>query len=175
MYLWLLIIGVFIPQEFISAGAVLLIARSDSFPFWLVHLIWFGTTFFDMYVGYVVGKYLQRRFHGTKFIERTDRWAGKIKEALGKHGEQLSLVFLGLLSFPYINTFFAAWLKLRMRTAFLYTFLGNLVWYLLLLTTIFGTAVLIPDPATAVFSIIIVGVASNLLLRFYGKHKRRGI
>lgn len=173
MYVWLLLVGVFIPQEFVSVGAVLLLARANGFPLWLIHLIWLGTTFFDMYIGYRAAKFLRHRFRGTKFVERTDRLTEKIKEALGKHGVPLTLTLLGVVDFPYINTFFAAWLELPMRTAFVYSLFGNLGWYIILLATVFGAAAVIPDPATAVFTLVIVGVASNLLLRFYEKHKHR--
>ena len=172
MSLSLLLLAVFIPQEFISAGAVLLLARQAQYPFWIIHLIWLSTTIFDMYIGYALGGLIRKRFRGTKFIARTDRWAERVGGALGKYGQRLSLTVLGFVNFPYLNTFFASWLKLPMRTAFIFTFIGNLAWYLALLATIFGAAALIPDQRVIFLALIIAGIASNILFRFYRKRRR---
>ncbi len=171
MYLWLLTIAVFIPQEFISAGAVLLLLRQANYPIWPLHLIWLGATFFDMYIGFSLGKLLQDKFKGSAFIARVDKWVETIRQELGKHGEKLSLVFLGMVNFPYLNTFLAAWLKLPMKTAFLVTFLGNLVWYLFLLTTVFGVSALVPDPKMVLVLLIVTGIASNIFFNYVRKKR----
>ncbi|MBU6500698.1 MAG: hypothetical protein KGJ89_03460 [Patescibacteria group bacterium] len=173
MYLWFLIIGTFIPQEFLSTGAVLLLARQTNFPIIFIHLIWFGATFIDMYVGYILGNLLRNSMSHTALVERVNKWSEALKSRLGEHGEKLSLFILGFMNFPYLNTFLASWLKIPMTTAFAFTFLGNFLWYVILWATVFGAAVLVPSQRMVLFIVIIAGVVSSFFFKFFSRYFRK--
>src|ERR1700722_11532704 len=105
MPLWMLIAGVLIPQEFASTAITFVIALSHNFPIWEINVIWICATSVDMYVGYTLGKFTKKKLAHTRFFNWIERLANKMRTALGVHGEKFSLALLGIIDFPYVNTF----------------------------------------------------------------------
>ncbi len=166
MPFWILIAGVLIPQEFASSAIVFIIALQKNFPIWEINLIWICTTSLDMYVGYMLGKFTKEKLQGTRFFNWVERWIKKGRGELGPYGEKLSLALLGVIDFPYINTFIGAWIELPLKMAFMLTLAGNFVWYLFLWGTVLGLSSFISNPDIIILILIVGGVLSHFLLKF---------
>lgn len=174
--MWLLVASVLIPQEFASSAIVFIIALQNNFPIWEVHVIWLCTTALDMYVGYMLGKFTHEKLHGTRFFNWVERWIKKGRRELGPPGEKLSLGLLGIINFPYANTFIGAWIGLPLNLAMLLTLAGNLVWYLILWGTVLGLSALVTNPDIIILILVLVGVLSHYLFKVSraGNRSRKG-
>lgn len=172
MNLWLLIIGVLIPQEFASSAIVLVIAIQNNYSLWFINLIWLCTTALDMYIGYKVGRLLKTRYQGSRIVTKIERWVHILQHKLGNHGQKLSLALLGTINFPYLNAFFGAWLDMPMGLVFVLTFLGNLIWYLVLLATVLGLSSFATNPDIIILIIVGIGVLSHFLFKFAQQNKK---
>jgi hypothetical protein len=163
--MWLLVASVLIPQEFASSAIVFIIAVQNNFPIWEIHLIWLCITSLDMYVGYMLGKFTQEKFHGTRFFNWVERWIARGRAELGPHGEKLSLALLGIINFPFVNTFIGAWIGLPFNMAFLLTLAGNFVWYLFLWGTVLGLSSFISNPDIIILILVVAGILSHFLFK----------
>jgi membrane protein YqaA with SNARE-associated domain len=171
MPIWLLVISVLIPQEFASSAIVFIIALQNNFPIWAINLIWICTTLLDMYVGYMLGKFTQEKFHGTRFFHWVERWIKKGEGALGKHGEKLSLALFGVIDFPYVNAFLGAWIGLPLNMTLLLTLTGNFIWYLFLWGTVLGLSAFISNPDIIILILLVAGALSHFLFKLSKSNK----
>ena len=163
--MWLLIAGVLVPQEFASSAIVFIIALQNNFPIWEIHLIWLCITSLDMYVGYMLGKFTQEKFHGTRFFNWVERWVARGRAELGPHGEKLSLALLAVINFPFVNTFIGAWIGLPFSLTFLLTLAGNFAWYLFLWGTVLGLSSFISNPDIIILILVVAGILSHFLFK----------
>jgi len=164
--MWILISAVLIPQEFASSAIVFIIALQNNFPIWAINLIWICTTSLDMYVGFMVGRFTQEKLDKTRFFRWVERWVNKGKIVLGPYSERLSLALLGIVNFPFINTFLGAWIGLPFNMAFLLTLAGNFVWYLFLWGTVLGLSAFVSNPDIIILILLVAGILSHFLLKF---------
>ncbi|MGD1003053.1 MAG: hypothetical protein ABR884_00560 [Minisyncoccia bacterium] len=174
MPMWLLVASVLVPQEFASSAIVFIIALQNNFPIWEIHLIWLSITSLDMYVGYMLGKFTQEKSHGTRFFNWVERWITRGRAELGPHGEKFSLALLGIINFPFVNTFIGAWIGLPLNMAFLLTLAGNFVWYLFLWGTVLGLSSFISNPDIIILILVVAGILSHFLFKFSKSSGRSG-
>lgn len=173
MGLWALITATFIIQEFATTALVLVLAERSTINLWPIHIIWAATTIADMYVGYLLGSLLKKGLSKNKFVVRMDAWAEEISKALGDHGTAIALMFLGIINFPYLNAFIAAWLDMPMNMTFLFTFIGNFIWYLLLWGTVLGLTSFVRDPNIILLIIIAAGICAHIGMKIFDRAKRQ--
>jgi hypothetical protein len=171
MPIWILVAAVLIPQEFASSAIVFIVALQNNFPIWAINLIWICTTSLDMYVGYKLGKFTQEKLQGTRFFNWTEKWVKKGRAELGTHGEKLSLSLLGVIDFPYVNTFIGAWIGLPLNMAFLLTLAGNFVWFLFLWGTVLGLSAFVSNPDIIILILLVAGILSHFLFKFSRSNK----
>lgn len=171
MPLWILVAAVLIPQEFASSAIVFIIALQHNFPIWAINLIWICTTSLDMYVGFMLGKFTREKMQGTRFFIWVERWIKKGHAALGLHGEKFSLALLGVIDFPFVNTFIGAWIGLPFNMAFLLTLAGNFVWYLFLWGTVLGLSSFISNPNIIILILLVAGILSHFLFKLSKANK----
>lgn len=172
MPIWLLVASVLVPQEFASTAIVFIIALQHNFPIWAINLIWLCVTSLDMYVGYMLGKFTQEKLQGTRFFNWVERWIKKGRAELGMHGEKLSLALLGIINFPYINTFIGAWIGLPLNMALILTLAGNFVWLLFLWGTVLGLSAFVSNPDIIILILVVAGILSHFLFKFSKSSKR---
>ncbi len=162
--LLIIIILALIVQEPATTDATLFQARQNHFNILLIHLIWLIATCIDIFLGFYLGKWIQKTFKGSRFEVFSNKWADKIERFIGRNGEKFVLILLGIINFPYINSFLASWLKLSFRNIFILIFIGDTIWYAIEWAINLGVRSLIPDPHLALY--IIVGTALILSI-FY--------
>lgn len=172
MPIWLLVTTVLIPQEFASSAIVFIVALQNNFPIWEIHVIWLCVTFLDMYVGYMLGKFTKEKFHDTRFFHWVERLIARARAELGPHGEKMSLALLGIINFPYANTFIGAWIDMPLNLSLLLTLAGNFVWYLFLWGTVLGLSAFVSNPDIIILILVVAGVLSHFFLKF-SKTRRR--
>jgi membrane protein YqaA with SNARE-associated domain len=173
MGLWALITASLILQEFATSALVLVVAVHSNVPLWPIHIIWVGTTLADMYVGYHLGTLVKKRLQKVSVIERIESWARGFVTALGDRGIGVALMLLGIVNFPYLNTFIAAWLDVPQNIAIFFTFIGNFLWYLLLWGTVLGLTSFIHNPSIILFIVVAIGVLSHVALKIFERAKKR--
>ena len=170
--MWILVASALVLQEFASSAIVFIIALQNNFPIWEINLIWICATSLDMYVGFMLGKLTKEKFHNTRFFRWVERWINKGKTELGPYGEKMSLALLGVINFPFINTFIGAWIGLPFSMAFLLTLAGNFVWFLFLWGTVLGLSTFVSNSSIIILILIVAGILSHFLIKFPKSSKR---
>ncbi|HVO28835.1 MAG TPA: hypothetical protein VMT81_02545 [Candidatus Paceibacterota bacterium] len=167
---WLFVAVALVFQEVATTGAALVDASAWHLNLWIIDLIWFAATAGDIAAGFFIGRWIQRRFAGSRFDALAKRMSAKVERAAGRTGARLSLVLLGFVSYPYVTAFVASWLTdLPLRDVFLCTILGNALWYAFEWATVFGIAAAGRN-YELIFAII---AAAGILLIFAGNFIRR--
>ena len=172
MPMWILVAGVLVPQEFASSAIVFIIALQNNFPIWEINLIWLCATSLDMYVGFMLGKFTKEKLHGTRFFKWAERWIEKGRASLGPYGEKMSLTLLGVIDFPFVNTFIGAWIGLPFNMTFFLTLAGNFVWFLFLWGTVLGLSAFVSNPDIIILTLLVAGILSHFLFKFSKSGKR---
>ncbi len=167
MALYLGIIATFLIQEFASVAAALVAAHNNHLNLWIVHAIWLAGTIVDILVGYYVGQWL-RETSDIAWVKRYEKKLNDWRERLGDRGVDTALTLLAIIDYPWINAFAASWIDIPFRSVFLFTLLGNAIWYGLELATVFGLIAVAPD-----FTYWIIGGAAIafVLLALFGYWK----
>lgn len=172
--LWALITAAFFIQEFASTALVLVVAQNSGLSLWPIHIIWAVATLIDMYAGYLLGTLLKKKFAKNRFMRSIEKRMKDATGALGNHGTNITLMLLGIINFPYLNTFIASWIGVPMNTAFLFTIIGNFIWYLILWGTVLGLTSFINNPSIILLILIVIGVLSHFAFRLeQGAKKHR--
>ncbi len=164
MNTWIFVAIALIFQEPATTDASLFQVRENHLNLLIVHLIWFLATCFDIWFGFTLGKYVQKRFQGSGLERISNNWAEKIEKFIGKSGEKFALILLGIINFPYLNSFLASWLKMPFRSIFVLIFIGDVIWYVVEWMINLGVRGLIPDPHLALY--VIVGIALILSISY---------
>ena len=170
MRLWLLLIGALIVQEIATTNIVLLSAHRAGYSGLLIALIFVLATAFDLAVGYLIGKYVQRRFAGSKLVTKAATLARRFERYLGRYGARITLLLLGFVSYAYVNSFLASWLELPAEELMLWLFLGDLGWYALEWLLVLGTRSVSSSLSTELYisvGISILFIATLRLLSSY--------
>ena len=168
MNLWLLIILTLTLQEGLSVLAVLVKAYQLHYSLWIIHLIWLVVTMAQIGIGYVLGKWLQKRYAGMKFERWVNKHAKKLEESIHSSGENVALMLLSSIISPFIAAFLAAWLDVTFVNVFIFALLGDFFWYASTWAYVLGATALL---AKAKYGLVIVLAIACVFL--YISHYRK--
>ncbi len=164
--LWIFIIISFFFQEAVSMTAALVAAEQQHLPMLAVHGAFAALTILDMYIGFAAGTWAKGRLNHSRFGTWVNNKMEGLHKMLGEHGEKFSFTILGIIDFPYINTFIASWLNLPRKTAFILTFVGDTISYAILWATVTGATTFLRNPWFIVLIIAAIVVALQVTTRF---------
>jgi hypothetical protein len=128
-----------------------------------VHLVWIVATAIDIWLGFKIGKWLKRFWSGTKFETFSKTWAARIEHFIGKKGEKFVLMLLGVINFPWANSFLFSWLDWDYRTMFIFIFIGDAIWYALEWGINVGVRSIIPDPHLTIYMVVLGGLSFGII------------
>jgi len=163
MKTWLLITLAVIIQEPASTDAAIFQARHLGLNLWIVNLIWLAATLVDIYLGYRIGKWIQKKYAGKKFVVVAEKLASKIENFIGRSGENFALILIGVINFPYLNAFLASWLPIRFRNAFVLILIGDAIYWAIEWGINIGVRTHVSDPHTALYIVIFLGLLFSVL------------
>lgn len=154
MSIWIFVIFALFFQEPATTDAALFQARQHNLNIWIIHSIWFIATITDICLGFILGKWIQKKFQGTRFEKFSHKWADRLERFIGRKGKKFALILLGIINFPYINSFLASWLSLSFKNIFILILVGDAIWYAIEWGINLGLRSLIPDPHLALYAIV---------------------
>lgn len=163
--IWLFIIVALFIQEPTSTDAAIFQVRHLHFNLFLINFIWLIATIIDIWLGYAIGKLIQGKFQGTKFETWSFKWATRVENFIGKKGEKFALILLGIINFPYVNSFLASWLKISFKNIFILIFIGDAIYWAIAWGINIGVRNFIVDPHTALYVVIGVGLLFSILAK----------
>ena len=166
MQLWIWIVITLLFQELISTNAILLEAFQKHYNIWIIHGIFLLTTALGIVVGYWLGQWVQQTFHNNKAVSYIQKAAKKTERFMGKNGTRLSLVFLSIIDFNFMDSFLSAWLDVYFWEIFIFLFIGNLLWYISQWVIILGINTYVHNPFQALYVIIGLSVALTIIFKF---------
>jgi hypothetical protein len=169
MHLWLLLASVLLFQEPLSATFVVLEVVRARYPIMLIHLLWLGLTISQIYLGYVVGKWGQRRFATAKAVTWISEWINKADDLIGKKGEKVALILFTIFTLPFFSGFVASWLPISVWSILLFSMLGSLLWYLQVWIGVYGADQFSSGLLTTVISAIIIGTLVSIPFAIWRK------
>jgi membrane protein YqaA with SNARE-associated domain len=171
MSLWLLLTLALLVQEGVTTTVLLLEAYQQHYPLILIHLIWLVVTVFQIYAGYYVGKWIQKRFAGTKFESWLKKSAHSLEKHIGASGESIALVLVSGIISPVVAALGASWLEISFTRVLIFAGIGDLLWYLSEWITILGLTKLISGAKVEIGVVAIGLIVVALLLQFVRKVK----
>ncbi|MBA3789196.1 hypothetical protein H0X32_02255 [Patescibacteria group bacterium] len=145
MTLWFLIIISLIVQEGLSVTVLLLKAYQLHYPLFAIHAVWLVVTVFQIYTGFYLGKWIQKRFTDSKFERWMKKAAHKLEGIIGERGEEFALIFMSALVSPALAALGASWLEISFTKVLIFGLLGDLLWYISTWITVIGAAHLLSD------------------------------
>jgi membrane protein YqaA with SNARE-associated domain len=154
---WFIILALFI-QEPASTDAAIFQARSLHLNLFVINLIWLIATVIDIWLGYKIGKWIQKKFQGTKLVTKSLLWATRFENFIGRKGENFALIFIGVINFPYLNTFIGSWLKVPFKKLFLLIFIGDAIYWSIEWAINIGVRSFITNTTTALYVVIGLGL-----------------
>lgn len=163
--IWLFIIVSLFIQEPTSTDAAIFQVRHLHLNLFLVNFIWLIATIVDIWLGFAVGKLIQSKFQRTKFENWSFGWATRAENFIGKNGEKFSLILLGVINFPYVNSFLASWLKISFKTIFMLIFIGDAIYWVIAWGINIGVRNFVVDPHTALYVVIGSGLLFSILAK----------
>ena len=169
MKLWLLIITTMLFQELVSSNAVLLQALQLHYNIWVIHAIFVCSTLVGIWIGYYIGQWVQKTFHHNKAVSFIQKHADRVDHFMGENGIRLSLIFLSFIDFNFMDSFLSSWLKKPFWEVATFLFIGNLLWYICQWLLILGVHTFIPNPYTAIYTIVGISIIITIVVRYIGK------
>ncbi|MCX6757747.1 MAG: hypothetical protein NTZ44_02625 [Candidatus Nomurabacteria bacterium] len=173
--IWIFILITLFIQEPASTDAAIFQIRTLHINIFLINFIWIIATVFDIWFGYKVGKFVQKKFKDTRFELWSFRWAGRIENFIGQKGKKFVLILLGIINFPYANSFLASWLTLSFKDIFTYLFIGDVLYWAIEWGINIGVRSFVIDPHLALYIVIGAGllllVISKIILSKVLKNK----
>lgn len=160
---------ILILQEVILLNTLIFETRQGHYIAWVIHIMFMVATIFDIWVGYRIGKWAKQRYTTGKIVEFANKWTERFHSYVGRRGRLLALFLLGNFSFPYVNSFIAAWLAIPFWEMLIVFFIGNVTFYFLGWFVIGGISTLIPNPAIALPVIVGLTIITILLFKRFRK------
>jgi hypothetical protein len=164
-----LAIGVFIVQELAATNAVLLELYQRHYNLWLVHLIFLVNTAWGIVIGFWAGRFVQRRFAGTRLVSYFQGKASDLENFVGKNGKRGTFMLLSMVSFNYVATFIGAWFATSFWEMFSFFFLGNLIWYALEWGLVLSVNSFVVNPFYALYVTIGLSILISIILNFINR------
>ena len=164
---WLVAFIILLFQEVLSLNALIFETYQGIYTSWIIHLIFVVVTVFDIWVGFIIGRLVQKRYQSGKTFVFIRKWIDKFEVYAGKKGKRVALFVLGFVSYPYINAFIASWLDVSFAEAFVILFIADVLWYIAAWLVIIGVTTIIPNPSYAFLTIIII----SLIVIFMSRKK----
>ena len=164
MLRYLLATLVLIAQEVVSLNTLLFETKQGHYIPWIIHAIFLVATAFDIWIGYAVGTWVKRRHKTGKLVRFADKCAARFHAYVGKRGRKFALFLLGNFSFPYVNSFIAAWLDIPFWESFMWLFVGNVIFYFASWFFIIGVMAVVPNPGWGLAAVI--GITALVVIVF---------
>jgi hypothetical protein len=171
MTLWWLLIGALTIQEGVSTTVLLLEAHQKHYSIFLITLIWLVVTVLQIYAGFYLGKWIQKRFSGTKFEAWLKKSQQSFEKYIGKTGESFGLILVSGLVSPAVAALGASWLDISFMQVFIFALLGDFLWYLSEWITVLGLTQLVAGAHVETIIVIIGFVAVAAFFAFAKKAK----
>ena len=163
--IWLFVIVSLFIQEPTSTDAAIFQIRHFHFNIFWINLIWIIATVFDIWLGYIIGKCIQKKFQGKKIEVWSSKWATRVENFIGKKGEKFALILLGIINFPYINSFLASWLKISFKNVFMLIFIGDAIYWAIAWGINIGVRNFIIDPHLALYVVVGASLLFSILAK----------
>ena len=84
---------------------------------------------------------------------------------IGKKGERFTLILLGVINFPYINSFLASWLKIPFKTTFVLIAIGDAIYWAIAWGINIGVRSFIIDSHVALYVVVGIGLLFSILAK----------
>ncbi len=169
MSFWLIIAGALFVQEGLSVIVVLAEAYKMGYSLLAIHAIWLADTLVQIYLGYIFGKWIQKRFANSKFEVRLKKYAESLDTSIGKRGEAVALLLMSGVISPGITALLGSWLNVSFRNIMIFAVLGDLIWYVSEWVTIIGAEHIASLLRTGTLLILIALIAITLIVKVVRK------
>ena len=163
---WLFIIASLIIQEPATTDAAIFQIRQLHLNLLLINAIWLCATMLDIWIGYTIGKWIQKKFQGTTFNTWSKKWALRIETFIGKRGERFALILLGIINFPYANAFIASWLSIPFRSVFIFLLIGDALYWAIEWIINITVRSAVHDPHTALYAVIGAALIFSIISKY---------
>jgi membrane protein YqaA with SNARE-associated domain len=158
MKLWFLLTLIFLIQEPVSTGAVLLEAYHLHYNVWMIHALFSAATLLDIVIGYYLGVFIEKKFGRQKMVAWIRTKFEKFAAFIGEKGKVVALIVYAPIIFPF-SGIFVPWLDISLPEALIFIFIGELIfWYVPEWLLVLGVKTFVTNPITGILTIVIVSI-----------------
>lgn len=130
--LGVLIIALTIQETLLSHYAIFE-ARSAGINWIVIHMVWTMVTLAGLILPFYIGECIAKYVKNSKVKLLVSVFDKKI-HLVKNIDNRFFLILLGIVNYVYLNAFVLGFLGIKSHRVFIYIFLGDLIWYLLLLS-----------------------------------------
>lgn len=164
---YLILFAGLLTQETAFAEYSIYQARAAGIDWMQIHFMWTAITLFHITIPYfVIITFREKKFF-SKLLK--NRFVIKISKAVEKRGLFKTFFILGIFNFVYLNSFIAALLSKDLKKIFLPIFLGDLVWYLIVVGLYTGVIEVFESNGLTIIILI------SVIFTIFGKKFLHGI
>ena len=169
MSFWYLIALALTFQQGLTVIAVLVRAHQLNYSFWIISLIWLVVSSIQIVIGYYLGKWIKKRFAESKFEKWLQKYVQKLEDLINKRGERVALIFFAYLVLPIIPAFVAAWLDISFLSTFIFTLIGDFLWYMATWAYALGAFELLSRVKEGLIIVIVIAFLLVIITQFKNK------
>jgi hypothetical protein len=146
-------------QETLFSHYAIFQARLVGISWIEIHLIWTFITLLHLVVPYFFARFLARRIKNIRFKEFIGNIEKRLRLQKNIHN-YFFIVLLGIVNYIYLNSFILGFLGIKSKKVFVCIFVGDLIWYLLVLSASFKGIDILKNLQTLAVAVAIVVILS---------------
>lgn len=163
------IIPILIVQEPVSTDTGIFFIREYHLNLFLINILFVVLSILDIFIGYYLGKYLQKRFSYKKIIIKSKNIASRLENFIGRKGETFSLILIGIINMPYLNSFVASWLNMKFKKVLTLIFIGDVIWWCISWYINIKVRQNVSNPHTALYIVVSIALIISIFSRYIFK------
>ncbi|MEI6352773.1 MAG: hypothetical protein WCO35_02450 [Candidatus Nomurabacteria bacterium] len=160
------IIPILIIQEPVSTDTGIFFIRENHLNLFLINILFVLLSVLDITVAYFLGKYLQKRFSHKKIIIKSKTIASKLENFIGKKGEFFSLILIGIINTPYLDSFLASWLNIKFKKVLTLVLIGDVIWWCISWYINIKVRQNVSNPYAALYVVVFIALIITIFSRY---------
>lgn len=153
-------------QETVTTSVLISILIKSKYSFILFTTLFLILTIIEIFVFHWLGMFIQSKGKNSTIAHLVIVYISKADLFLGKWGQSL---FLGLLAAsvfpPALTSFISSWLPLPYKAKFYSMLIGDIIWYLITFSIVFGIDLLANKPQNLLLNVLLVSLVFVIFQR----------
>jgi len=163
---WGLSILALLTQETITTSALMTILVKSQYSFIFFTTLFLLLTIIEIIVFHWLGIFIQSKGKNSTIAHLVKVYMYKVDHFLAKWGQSLFLGLLAAFVFPpALTSFISSWLQLPYKEKFYSMLIGDIIWYFITCSIVFGIDLLSNNPQNLLLKVLLVSLVFVIFQR----------